>query len=677
MCSQLLNLAEVALDLPISTTLTYRLPGWLVERVKPGCVVRVPLRKKQVLGVVLQVYQAQQGPREIKEVLELLDGEPVFTDVELQWYGWAARYYMYPLGRVLNTALRPMLAFLGRPKAGQKGNDCASGNDSSLRTSFSLTSHQLKALEEILPAVRRGRFEAFLLWGVTGSGKTEVYLRAAQAAMECGGQTIVLVPEISLTHQLVREFRSCFGECVAVLHSRLPRGERAAMWKGVRQGRFPLVLGARSAIFAPCPKPGLIIVDEEHDPSYKHEEGFRYNARDLALVRGKFSRCPVLLGSATPSMETYVNARQGRFRMLRLPERVGGGSLPRTQIVDLRRSFRVGEKGHLISPTLEQAMKETLEKGEQVLLFLNRRGFATFLLCPDCGYVFKCANCEVALVHHLSDGTLRCHYCGWSRPALPVCPVCNNTNISDLGVGTEALELEVRKRFPEARVVRMDRDTTAKRHAQREILRTWRKGEADVLIGTQMVAKGHHVPNVTLVGVILADTSLNLPDFRASERTFQLLLQVAGRAGRGQRAGKVILQTYNPEHPAVVFSVGEDYESFAWGELALRKEAGYPPFRHLALIRISGPREETTSQAASVLRQAASAVCLEPGPVQWIGPSPAPISRLKGKSRWQLLLKASSRGELHRIAAQIIETAQKRLPRRVVLAVDIDPQSFL
>jgi len=676
MCFQLFNVAEVALDLPIQGTLTYKLPGWMLERVKPGCVVRVPLRKKQALGVVLQVYQVRQELQELKEVLELLDEEPLFSDVELRWYSWAARYYMHPLGRVLSTALRPMLPFLARARTGKEG-DCLTGEEPCFAPPFALTSHQSKALEQIVPAVCQDRFEAFLLWGVTGSGKTEVYLRAAQAAMECGKQALVLVPEISLTHQLVREFKSRFGECVAVLHSRLSKGGRAAVWEGVRQGGFPLVLGARSAVFAPCRKLGLIIVDEEHDSAYKHEEGFRYNARDLALMRGKLSPCPVLLGSATPSMETYCNARQGRFRMLRLPERVGGGSLPKTQIVDLRRSFKAGGKRCVISPPLEEAMRQTLERGEQVLLFLNRRGFATFLLCPDCGHVFKCNNCEVVLVHHLSDAALRCHYCGWRIRALPVCPGCNGTNISDLGVGTEALELEVKERFPEARVVRMDRDTTARKHAQREMLASWRKGEADILIGTQMVAKGHHVPNVTLVGVILADTSLNLPDFRASERTFQLLLQVAGRAGRGERSGKVILQTYNPEHPAVIFSAGEDYESFAWRELALRREAGYPPFKHLALIRISGPREETTSQAASILKHTASTVCLQPGPVQWIGPSPAPISRIKGRSRWQLLLKSSSRKELHRSTALIMEEARKKLPQRVILSVDIDPQSFL
>ncbi len=676
MCCGLFNLAEVAVDLPIHNTLTYKIPTELLGHVKPGCVVRVPLRSKQAMGVVIQVHQAQQLPSELKEVIELLHEEPIFTDLELQWYSWAARYYMHPLGRVLATALRPMLPGLARSKTGRKGTpEVAKGP--ALDPAFRLTIHQTEALEQIIPVVREGRFETFLLWGVTGSGKTEVYLRSAQAAVECGKQAMILVPEISLTHQLVREFRSRFGECIAVLHSRLSKGERAAMWMGVRQGSFPVVLGARSAVFAPCHKLGLIIVDEEHDPSYKHEEGFRYNARDLALVRGKLSHSPVLLGSATPSMEAYCNARQGRFHLLRLPQRVEGRPLPQAQVVDLRRRFRAGGKGNIISQPLEEAMRETLEKGEQVLLFLNRRGFATFLLCPDCGHVFNCANCAVALVHHLSDKALVCHYCGWRRPALPICPVCNNTNISDLGVGTEALELEVRRKFPGVRVVRMDRDTTTRKHAQQEILRTWRKGEADVLIGTQMVAKGHHVPNVTLVGVVLADTSLNLPDFRASERTFQLLLQVAGRAGRGDRAGRVILQTYNPEHPAVVFSMGEDYESFAWRELALRKEAGYPPFRYLALIRISGPREDTTSKAASVLKQAATEVCVKPGAVDWIGPSPAPISRLKGKCRWQLLLKAYSRVELHEAAARILERAKRKLPPRILLGVDIDPQSFL
>jgi primosomal protein N' (replication factor Y) len=670
------QVVEVALDLPMKGPLSYELPESLLGRVKPGCLVRVPLRNREALGVVLQVREAQNRPGELKEVLELLDEEPILSPLELQWYGWAARYYVQPLGKVLAAALKPMVSFLKKSHRG-KERLCFPGEDVLGQPPPSLTADQWRAVEEILPAVREARFEAFLLWGVTGSGKTEVYLRAAQAAVECNKQVLVLVPEISLTHQLVREFRSRFGQRIAVLHSRLSMGERASMWRAVHLGDLPLVLGARSAIFAPCHSLGLIIVDEEHDSAYKQEEGFRYNARDLALVRGKLSNSPVLLGSATPAMETYCNARQGKFRMLRLPERVEGRPLPHTQIVDLRKRSRARGGAQVLSALLEESMRETLEKGEQVLLFLNRRGYATFLLCPDCGHVLKCENCEVALVHHLSEGALRCHYCGWRRSAPPACPACGGTGVSDLGIGTEALEMAVRELFPMARVLRMDRDTTMRKHAQGEILRAWRRGEADVLIGTQMVAKGHHVPNVTLVGVILADTSLNLPDFRASERTFQLLLQVAGRAGRGDRPGKVILQTYTPHHPAVVFSAGEDYESFASWELAVRKEAGYPPFRHLALLRISGPRQDTTARAAALLGELARGVSSQGGTVQCLGPSPAPLARLKGRYRWHLLLKALSRADLHRVAVQIAQSARGKLPSRIHLSVDVDPQSFL
>lgn len=649
----------------------------MAGRIMPGCVVEVPLRNRKAQGVVLEVRSCQEEVGELKELLGLLHDEPMFTPVELQWYCWAARYYLQPVGRVLAaamTAIGPLPKREGRggraqPRSPQEGIPPGAPS--------CLTPDQARAVEEILPAIQDGRFQAFLLWGVTGSGKTEVYVRAAKTAVACHRQVIVLVPEISLTHQLVREFRSRFGERIAVLHSRLSRGERAQMWQAVHRGSMPLVLGARSAIFAPCHSLGLIIVDEEHDPSYKQEEGFRYNARDLALVRGKLSGAPVLLGSATPALETYCNARRGRFRILRLPERLEGRPLPETQIVDLRRHPRGKAKPSAISPALEQAMAETLERGEQVLLFLNRRGYATFLLCPDCGHVFQCANCAVALVHHLSDGALRCHYCGWRQPAPPLCPSCQSMNVCDLGIGTEALEVAVRERFPKARVLRMDKDTTARKHAQSEIIRAWRKGEADVLIGTQMVAKGHHVPNVTLVGVIMADTSLNLPDFRASERTLQLLLQVAGRAGRGERPGRVVVQTYNPDHPAVVFSARQDFETFASRELAQRKEAGYPPFGHLVLVRISGTREDSTARAAGILGEIARRVCQDAAGVQCLGPSPAPISRLKGRFRWQLLLKGAVRAELHRVTSRILEQVRPGFPSRIRLTVDVDPQSFL
>lgn len=672
-----LQLAEVALDIPIQGTLTYRIPPAIADMVRPGCVVEVPLRRRRARGVVLEVRCCPAAEGEFKDLLALLENEPIFTASELEWYTRAARYYLRPLGQVLATALNPVDALPRREGKTREGLQSSSREEGPHRSPPVLTKDQAQAVEEILPAIRSGRFQAFLLWGVTGSGKTEVYLRAAQAAVERGKQALVLVPEISLTHQLVREFRSRFGDKIAVLHSRLSKGERTQMWLAVHRGEVPLVLGARSAIFAPCHSLGLIIVDEEHDPSYKQEEGFRYNARDLALLRGKLCGLPVLLGSATPSLETYCNARLGKFRILSLPERLEGRPLPQTQIVDLRRQSKAKAKPRPISPHLQQAMAETLDRGEQVVLFLNRRGYATFLICLDCGHVFKCANCSVTLVHHLSEGTLRCHYCGWRQPTPALCPSCWGTRVSDLGMGTEALEEAVKESFPKARVLRMDKDTTTRRHAQAEMLRAWRRGEADVLIGTQMVAKGHHVPNVTLVGVIVADTSLNLPDFRASERTFQLLLQVAGRAGRGERPGRVVVQTYDPGHPAVIFSARKDFEAFASMELAQRKEAGYPPFGYLVLFRISSPREDWTVTWAGVLGDVARSLCRAVPTVQCLGPSPAPIWRLKGRFRWQLLLKGPSRAALHKLAAQVLDQASSKLPSKVRLTVDVDPQSFL
>ncbi len=540
-----------------------------------------------------------------------------------------------------------------------------------------LTPLQADAMETIERAISRREFHAFLLWGVTGSGKTEVYLRAAELCLRGGRQVMVLVPEISLTHQLVQDFRSRFPCGIAVLHSRLSRGERKEMWHAIHRSKVSIVLGARSALFAPCHSLGLIIVDEEHDGSYKQEEGFRYHGRDLALMRGKASRGVVLLGSATPSLETLHNAQTGRFGWLALPERVEGRPLPTVEVVDLRRQRTRGPR-EILSPPLQEAMEETLSRGEQIVLFLNRRGYATFLLCPDCGHVFKCPNCAVSLVHHLSQRALQCHYCGWRQPAPALCPQCRGMEVMDLGVGTESLEEAVRVRFPEARVLRMDRDTTAGKGAFGEMLKAWKRGEADILIGTQMVAKGHHVPNVTLVGVVLADSSLNLPDFRSAERTFQLLVQVSGRAGRGERPGRVIIQTYSPEHPSILYSTTQDYLGFARHELEARRQAGYPPFRRLVMFRLSGPREEETASVARLLGEAGRRLCSGTRGVACLGPSPAPLARVKGRYRWQLLLKGESRQELHGVARALLGWARQRLSsRRVRLTADVDPHSFM
>lgn len=665
------ELVLVALDAPVGDGLIYRVPSDLRGRVRPGCVVKVPLRSREAWGIVIE-RSAPPTSGSIREITGLLEDEPLLSPGELEWMRWASRYYLKPLGQVLATALSPIL---WSPKATARGR-LRLVDQGEIQEAPPLTQDQSKAMGYLEPAIRKGEFRAFLLWGVTGSGKTEVYLRAASSALECGKEVTVLVPEISLTHQLVREFRSRFGEKVGVLHSRLSRGERREMWLKVHKGELPVIIGARSAIFAPCHKLGLVIVDEEHDSAYKQEEGFRYNARDLALMKGKLLGFPVILGSATPSLESFFNAKRGRYTLLRLPQRLRGGRHPQAIVVDMKRVTSRTKGFSILSPPLEEAMEEALGRREQILLFLNRRGFATLLLCRECGHTLKCRNCEVSLVYHLRDSTYLCHYCGFKQPACPVCPSCGGSSLRDLGIGTETIEMAVRERFPEARVLRMDRDTVSRKRASIEILRAWRKGEADIMIGTQMVAKGHHVPNVTLVGVILAEASLNVPDFRASERTFQLLVQVAGRAGRGGKPGKFIIQTFDPEHPAIVFSATQDYEAFASRELVLRKEAGYPPFLHLALVRISGPKEDVTRQAAMAFGNATRRACSGRS-VICLGPSPAPIWRLKGRFRWHMLLKASSRGHLREVLKEALTPGGVRLPSRVMVTVDVDPQSFM
>jgi primosomal protein N' (replication factor Y) len=746
--------AEVTVTLPVEKTFSYLVPPSLRARVRPGSLVCVPFRTRVAAGVVLRIHTGPPPGQELKEIIQALGEDPVFDSTELAFYGWAARYYLHSMGRVLRGALPADLQDRAGPPAGrtsspralsatltEQGRQCLGGEAARTRRLGRRQAEILRLLETMgclsvteigrcipgtpralsalerkgLVSVRRGErlaagegpaetageppptltplqagamgpiekallrreFEAFLLWGVTGSGKTELYLRAADLCLKEGRQVLVLVPEISLTHQLVQEFRSRFGCAIAVLHSRLSRRERGQIWHAIHRSQVSIVLGARSALFAPCHRLGLIIVDEEHDGSYKQEEGFRYQARDLALMRGKASSGVVLLGSATPSLETLHNAQTGKIGWLTLPERVEGRPLPQVEVVDLRRQ-KTGGGREILSLRLQEAMEETMARGEQTVLFLNRRGYATFLLCPDCGHVFSCPNCAVSLVHHLSHRALQCHYCGWHQPSPALCPRCGGTEVKDLGVGTESLEQAVKARFPRARVLRMDRDTTSGKGTFGEILRAWKKGEADVLIGTQMVAKGHHVPNVTLVGVALADTSLNLPDFRAAERTFQLLVQVSGRAGRGERPGRVIIQTYCPQHPSIVYAVTQDYMGFARRELEARKAAGYPPFRHLILFRLSGPREEEIASFGRLLGEAGRRLCAGTRGVACLGPSPAPLARVKGRYRWHLLLKGESRSELHEVARALMGWARQRLSsKRVRLTVDVDPQSFL
>ncbi len=542
---------------------------------------------------------------------------------------------------------------------------------------LALNPAQAAALKEILGAVENpAESRPILLHGVTGSGKTEVYLQALARVLETNRTAIVLVPEISLTPQTVERFRSRFehhGAGVAVLHSHLSEGERYDEWHRIHLKRAKIVIGARSAIFAPLTDLGLIIVDEEHEPSYKQEEAPRYHARDVAVMRGRIENAAVLLGSATPSIESWNNAAIGKYTLTSLPERADNAQMPFIRIVDMRQEF-IRQKGvAVISSRLCAAIERRLERREQTILFLNRRGFAAALLCPVCGYVSSCPYCSVALTFHRAENRLVCHFCGHTTPAPNICPECKKPDIRTRGTGTERVEDVVKKLFPKAAVQRMDADSMAKKHAYREVLGAFRTGKIDILIGTQMIAKGLHFPNVTLVGIVNADVALHLADFRAAERTFQLLVQVAGRAGRGDVAGEVFIQSATPFHPAVQFARHHDYAGFVEQELEFRRACGYPPYGHLILLTVQSPNAEAALFTAQTLRREITALALEG--VRVSEPVSAPIARLKGEFRFQLMLRgkpilkmsAALRGLLDKIS----------MPDHVRLTVDVDALQLL
>jgi primosomal protein N' (replication factor Y) len=532
------------------------------------------------------------------------------------------------------------------------------------------TSDQEAILGEILKGIRSKRFSPFLIYGVTGSGKTEIYIRAIEEVLIQGQEAIVLVPEISLTPQLLSRFIDRFGENLALLHSGLGRGERYDQWRRIWKGEVKIAMGARSAIFAPFRNVGIIIVDEEHDPSYKQEEKLKYHARDVAVVRAKQVEATLLLGSATPSLESFYNAERGKFRLLNLPERIEGKPLPRVEVVDVKK-----EAG-LLSEKVRTALQKNIEDKKQSLLFLNRRGFANFILCPDCGHTFKCPNCSVTLTYHLRDRTLQCHYCDYRIKAPGDCPKCQGHRLQGMGIGTERLEQEIRLLFPEAQVGRMDRDTTSRRRSHLQILKRLESGSIDILVGTQMIVKGHDFPNVTFVGVVSADTSLHFPDFRSSERTFQLLTQVAGRAGRGDVFGEAVIQTFNPDHYSILRAKDHDYIGFYQEEIQFRKALEYPPFSRLINFRMVGNSERRTKAAAEEMGRIGQSL-LKKGygrGIEILGPSTAPFAKMRGKFRWQMLAKGKSPQLLHRFAKELAFRMEVQLKGKGVhLDIDVDP----
>jgi len=512
-----------------------------------------------------------------------------------------------------------------------------------------------------------------LLYGVTGSGKTEVYLQAISHVLERGQGAIVLVPEIALTPQTVGRFRARFGDQIAVLHSHLSDGERHDEWHRIRRGEARIVVGARSAVFAPVAGLGLIVVDEEHEPSYKQEDMPRYHARDIAVMRGHLEGVPVVLGSATPSLESWMNVRRGKYQLATLPHRADHRSFPRVRVVDMRLKRPEDKKFHVLSHDLIEAVRDRIDKGEQTILFLNRRGFSASLVCRKCGHVAECDSCSVSLTYHRHDEHLHCHICGAQRGVPEKCPGCGDPEFKYSGVGTQRVEHVVRACFPHARVQRMDTDVTRRKDSYDRILGDFRVGKIDILIGTQMIAKGLHFPNVTLVGVVYADMSLHIPDFRAGERTFQLLAQVAGRAGRGDVAGEVIVQTYTPFQPAVQAARRVDFEGFSDQELEFRKELSYPPFSHLVCIGLSGSHEEKTAFSAQTLAHRLKPL-LGDG-VVFGDAAPAPLARAKKRYRFQIMLRS---GSVKAMTAPIREVLNAmEFPGDVRVSVDVDAVSLL
>ncbi|MFZ0724487.1 MAG: primosomal protein N' [Desulfobacterales bacterium] len=544
-------------------------------------------------------------------------------------------------------------------------------------TPFILNDDQRKVVDKVTGCLGNG-FASFLLAGVTGSGKTEVYLQLCAAVIARGYPVLILIPEIGLISQMAHRFRARFGERVAVLHSGLTAGQRYDQWLRICRGEVQIAIGARSAVFAPFERLGLVVVDEEHDTSYKQEGSLRYNACDLAVLRAKFDEGVVLLGSATPSIQSCHNASQKKYVELTLDQRVEHRPLPEITVVDLRRARDLRGSRRFITAELHQAMTGALARGEQVLLFLNRRGFANFPVCGDCGESIKCRNCDISLTLHRQAEVFKCHYCGFTLPASTACAKCGSARINNLGLGTEKVESAVVGLFPAARVVRMDRDTTARRGSIVRILKDLRRRRIDILIGTQMVAKGHDFPYITLVGILCADLSMSFPDFRASERTFQLLAQVAGRAGRGDRPGKVILQTYNPDHFSIRAAQQQDFRAFYRQEIAFRRALKYPPFSRIIQLKIAGADRRQTEAFARSLGESCHRLGQQDEAlrkaVEVMGPIEAALARIAGKYRWQVLLKGQRAGALHRFVWRLMTDNPTFFNQRAIaVAIDVDP----
>jgi primosomal protein N' (replication factor Y) len=667
------TLVGVAVPVPLRRTFTYRVPEAQGNGIALGSRVRVPFGRRSVKGTVVLCPAPQPASGvEVRDLETTLPGSPALDPHLLELTRFVADYYLCSWGEAIEAALPPDPPARKRPQKPTPPR-LADEPAAPFRALYP-TPAQSEVLRILLPVVASRTFGSFLLWGATGSGKTEVYLLAAEAALAAGRGVLYLVPEIGLTPLLVSRIEARFPGQVATLHSAVPPRARRAAWEEIRAGTKRFVVGARSAVFAPIPDLGLVIVDEEHDPSYKQEDAPRYNGRDVAVVRARLASVPVVLGSATPSLESFHHARQGRYVLLTLGGRVEDRPMPVVTLVDMREEFRSRGDVTPVSRALAAALVDCLERGEQALILRNRRGWAAAILCPACGKRLTCRQCSLALTWHKKERRLRCHACGGWQPLPALCPGCGGADLRELGEGTERIEDEIAQIVPGARIERMDRDTVRGRGAHERILRRFERGEVDVLVGTQMIAKGHDFPRVTLVGVLGADHALGLPDFRAGERAFQLLTQVAGRAGRGERPGRVIAQAFDPGHPVLLHAAKQDYEAFYAAEIRYRRALRYPPLAALVQIIVSEQREAQAWRIANDVGSALEAASA--GRLTITGPGPAPIERLRGLHRMQLLVRSAGRRRLVETVAEALAPFEGKSARRAI-HVDVDPVSLL
>ncbi len=729
--SDFAGIIQVAIPSPLPQIFDYLLPvNGAMEQIMPGMRVRVPFGRSQKIGVIVALANDSQFERaRLKPVLELLDDTALVSSEIQSLAQWASRYYHYPLGEVLAATL-PTLLRQGEPAnvSGEKIwslNELGIGvdpgslkraprqqsllqllkkadkplNASALDVQFENWRGIMRSLADkgwieireqttlLVPATETdaapllntaqqsacdaidralGGFQSLLLDGVTGSGKTEVYFSAVERVLRMGQQALILVPEIGLTPQLLKRFQARFSVPIALLHSGLNDKARKNSWLQAKAGEAPIVIGTRSAVFTPMKDLGIILIDEEHDLSFKQQEGFRYHARDVAIRRAQQAGIPVVLGSATPSLESLHNARQGRFQHLTLPERAGNAAPPRIRLLDVcQQKLTEG-----FSSMMLQAIQHHLDKGQQVLLFLNRRGYAPTLICHDCGWLANCQRCDAHMILHKSRHLLRCHHCDSQRRIDSQCPDCGSVDLRPLGQGTERAAEALSELFPDNEIIRIDRDSTRRKGALQTLLKQVEGGRGQILLGTQMLAKGHHLPNVTLVGILDADQGLFGLDFRSSERMGQLIIQVAGRAGRGENHGEVLIQTHHPEHPLLNGIITHDYSRFAGDLLLERSQAMLPPFRHIALLRAEASSREMPNEFLGAARDMGFQLC---NPAELLGPIPAAMEKRAGRYRAQLLIQADDRARLHNFLRQWLpQLGQLPLAKKVRWSIDVD-----